>query len=439
MSPTRSQRDRHQQLRRHRDRPRVLQADPQLELRRGHQAGDDQLPHAQAREGRPLLRAHLRSDQGLGVLLRQVQARPLQGHRLRALRRRGHALQGAPRAHGPHRPRRAGQPHLVLQGRPEPHRLPARHGAEGAREGPLLRRVDRHLGRRRGARARPRQAREGGQRRSSTPTPPSARSACSSCASRSSAARPTSRPASRPASPTTTTCGRTRSTSTSRSSTAEDRDKQLKELRKTFEADIADTEAYIEDAAERLRQVWELFQTMEPKQIEHDETLFRELKERFGSSVRLRRVLPRRHGRRGDPRPAPAGRPRGRARSSCADQVQNAKGQKQARAVKRLKVVSAFIQSGNKPGDDGPRRRAGDPAGAAPDGPARRRPLRDLATSTTSTAASSTATTASSGCSTSARPRSSSTTRSACSRRPSTRCSTTAAAAARSPARATAR
>ena len=88
--------DRHQQLRRDRDRPRVLQADPVLELRRGHQARDDQLPDAEAREGRALLRAHLRSHQGLGVLLRQVQARPLQGHRVRALRRRGHALQGPP-------------------------------------------------------------------------------------------------------------------------------------------------------------------------------------------------------------------------------------------------------------------------------------------------------------------------------------------------------
>jgi DNA-directed RNA polymerase subunit beta' len=29
--------------------------------------------------------------------------------------------------------------------------------------------------------------------------------------------------------------------------------------------------------------------------------------------------------------------------------VKTGKGQKQARAVKRLKVVSAFIQSGNKP------------------------------------------------------------------------------------------
>ena len=42
-------------------------------------AGDHQLPHAQAREGRPVLREDLRTDQGLGVLLRQVQARPLQG------------------------------------------------------------------------------------------------------------------------------------------------------------------------------------------------------------------------------------------------------------------------------------------------------------------------------------------------------------------------
>src|SRR5438105_1033120 len=64
----------------------------------------------------------------------------------------------------------------------------------------------------------------------------------------------------------------------------EEREKLTKELNKAFEADIADTEAYIEDAAERMRAVWELFKTMEPKQIEHDETIFRELKERFGSS-----------------------------------------------------------------------------------------------------------------------------------------------------------
>ena len=86
------------------------------------------------------------------MLLRQVQARPLQGHHLRALRRRGDAAEGAARAHGSHRPGRAGLAHLVLQGRAEPHRLPARHRPARAREGALLRGVDRHARRRRGAR-----------------------------------------------------------------------------------------------------------------------------------------------------------------------------------------------------------------------------------------------------------------------------------------------
>ena len=80
------------------------------------------------------------------MLLRQVQARPLQGHHLRALWRRGHALEGAPRAHGPHRAGRAGHAHLVLQGCAEPSRLPARHRAEEPREGHLLRRAHRSRG-----------------------------------------------------------------------------------------------------------------------------------------------------------------------------------------------------------------------------------------------------------------------------------------------------
>ena len=52
----------------------------------------------------------------------------------------------------------------------------------------------------------------------------------------------------------------------------EEREKLLKDLRKSFQADIDDTEAYIEDAAERMRQVWELFKTMKPKDVVNDET-----------------------------------------------------------------------------------------------------------------------------------------------------------------------
>ncbi len=128
----------------------------------------------------------------------------------------------------------------------------------------------------------------------------------------------------------------------------EEREKQVKELTKAFEADITDTEAYIEDAAERMRQVWELFKTMEPKQIEHDESTFRELKERFGSPYGFGEYF---RGGMG----AEAIRDLLQQvdleaeRIELEDQVKTGKGQKQARAVKRLKVVSAFIQSGNKP------------------------------------------------------------------------------------------
>jgi DNA-directed RNA polymerase subunit beta' len=128
----------------------------------------------------------------------------------------------------------------------------------------------------------------------------------------------------------------------------DERDKLLKELKKTFDSDIADTDAYIEDAAERMRQVWELFGQMKPKDIVNDETIFRELKERFGSPYGF-----------GDYFRGGMGAESVRdlleqvdldaERKELEETIKSAKGQKQARAVKRLKVVSAFINSGNKP------------------------------------------------------------------------------------------
>jgi DNA-directed RNA polymerase subunit beta' len=128
----------------------------------------------------------------------------------------------------------------------------------------------------------------------------------------------------------------------------EEREKLLKELRKSFQADIDDTEAYVEDAAERMRQVWDLFKTMKPKDVINDETTFRELKDRFGSPYGFGEYF---RGGMG----AEAVRDllqQVNLEDESADlqeQVKTAKGQKQARAVKRLKVVSAFIHSGNKP------------------------------------------------------------------------------------------
>src|SRR5438309_5678396 len=54
--------------------PGLAGDDPVVVARRGDQAGDDQLPDAQAGARRPVLRADLRSAAGLGMSLRQVQA-----------------------------------------------------------------------------------------------------------------------------------------------------------------------------------------------------------------------------------------------------------------------------------------------------------------------------------------------------------------------------
>jgi DNA-directed RNA polymerase subunit beta' len=128
----------------------------------------------------------------------------------------------------------------------------------------------------------------------------------------------------------------------------DEREKLLKELRKAFGADMDDTEAYIEDAAERMRQVWELFGTMKPKDVVNDETLFRELKDRFGSPFGFGEYF--RGGMGAESiRDLLEQVDLEAERDELQELVKTAKGQKQSRAVKRLKVVSAFINSGNRP------------------------------------------------------------------------------------------
>src|ERR1700709_1017954 len=128
----------------------------------------------------------------------------------------------------------------------------------------------------------------------------------------------------------------------------DERAKHIKDMRKVLESDRADTDAYIEDGMERLRQVWDLFQDMSPKQVVNDETLFRELKESFGSPYGGGEAL---RGGMG----AEAVRDLleqvdlEAEREELEEIVRTGKGQKQQRAVKRLKVASAFLHSGNKP------------------------------------------------------------------------------------------
>ena len=117
----------------------------------------------------------------------------------------------------------------------------------------------------------------------------------------------------------------------------------------------ADIESRREDAREasvdsvrRLEETWKLFRELEPKLVVNDEQIFRELKDRFGSpygfgvyfrggmgaeSIRdLLRDLDLTEESR-----------------SLRETIKTSKGQKQQRAIKRLKVVSAFVTSENKP------------------------------------------------------------------------------------------
>ncbi len=128
----------------------------------------------------------------------------------------------------------------------------------------------------------------------------------------------------------------------------DERTKLTKELKKTFEAEISDTEAYIDEAIERMQEVWKIFQEMKPKEVVNDETVFRELKDRFGSPFGWGEYF---RGGMG----AEAVRDlleQIDLEAECEElelTINSSKGQKQARAVKRLRVASAFLNSTNRP------------------------------------------------------------------------------------------
>ena len=98
------------------------------------------------------------------------------------------------------------------------------------------------------------------------------------------------------------------------------------------------------DSVNRLEQTWQLFRELEPKMVVNDEQLFRELQGPLRLAVRLRRLLP-----------AAAWAPR-RSATCCEDldlnaeslalreTIRTSKGQKQQRAIKRLKVVPGVPQ-----------------------------------------------------------------------------------------------
>src|SRR5437773_3219261 len=102
------------------------------------------------------------------------------------------------------------------------------------------------------------------------------------------------------------------------------------------------------DSVNRLEQTWLLFKDLEPKMIVNDEQLFRELKDRFGSPYGFGVYF--RGGMGAEAiRDLLKDLDLTNEAAVLREQIRTGKGQKQQRAIKRLKVVSAFTTSENKP------------------------------------------------------------------------------------------
>ena len=195
----------------------------------------------------------------------------------------------------------------------------------------------------------PPQAREGGQEDPRRATRPSASSARSSCASRWSAASPGSQDeGSKDKFDEEDELWADALGVNPKKLDDSERTKLIKDTRKSLEAEISDTEAYLDDASERMEEVWKTFQEMKVKDVINDEAVFRELKDRFGSPFGWGEYF--RGGMGAESVRDLLEQVDLEAECEELEQTINtSKGQKQARAVKRLKVASAFLNSSNRP------------------------------------------------------------------------------------------
>ncbi len=123
---------------------------------------------------------------------------------------------------------------------------------------------------------------------------------------------------------------------------------KVREMYQDMESRREDAREASVDSVRRLEETWRVFRELEPKLVVNDEQIFRELKDRFGSPYGFGVYF---RGGMG----AEAIRDLLRdldlnaEATMLRDTIKTSKGQKQARSIKRLKVVNAFITSENKP------------------------------------------------------------------------------------------
>src|SRR5205085_9829115 len=123
---------------------------------------------------------------------------------------------------------------------------------------------------------------------------------------------------------------------------------KVREMYLDIESRREDAREAAVDSVRRLEQTWQLFKELEPKLIVNDEQLFRELKDRFGSPYGFGVYF--RGGMGAESiRDLLKDLDLNAEAASLRETIRTSKGQKQQRAIKRLKVVSAFVTSENRP------------------------------------------------------------------------------------------
>jgi DNA-directed RNA polymerase subunit beta' len=123
---------------------------------------------------------------------------------------------------------------------------------------------------------------------------------------------------------------------------------KVREMYQDIESRREDTREAAVDSVNRLEETWNLFRELEPKQIVNDEQLFRELKDRFGSPYGFGVYFAGGMGAEAIRELLKDLDLKAEAKL-LRETIKTSKGQKQQRAIKRLKVVSAFVTSENKP------------------------------------------------------------------------------------------